>query len=321
MVDSQTLQRAVNYFAIWELLGHNPERTAEVWWKAKSLFDVNQLLEAQALQSLGYLDVDAELLPVAQKRVAEAMKRHLAENDFIFEKCTQAWPSILEDLAADPDIPEFLFVRGHPELLDRTALAVVGTRHPSEEGRRRARKLGLLLARRNIVVTSGLALGIDESAHMGALEAGGATVAVLGTPLHITYPKQHLELQRLIGEAGALVSQFYPGAKVHPMNFPMRDAVMSALCRGTVVVEAGETSGALIQARKALAQGRKLFIPQSALDNPNITWPARFLRRGAIKFGTIDEVLAAIDSFLPTDRGESRQEASRCSLRLISLTL
>jgi len=200
-------------------------------------------------------------------------------------------------LAHVSDAPRFVFIRGRLELLDgRPAIAVVGTRAPTEEGRLRARKLGYLLAKRRIVVVSGLARGIDEAAHRGALEIGGDTVAVLGTPLTRAYPREHAELQSLIGTVGALLSQFYPGAGVKRHFFPMRNATMSGLCLGTVVVEASETSGALIQARKCLQQGRKLFIPQSALDNPRLTWPKRFLEQGAHSFRAIDDLMRVLEA-------------------------
>ncbi|MDA8261837.1 MAG: DNA-protecting protein DprA [Actinomycetota bacterium] len=198
-------------------------------------------------------------------------------------------------LAQVPGAPRFLFVHGRLELLDgRPALAVVGTREPTDAGRRRARKLGYLLAKLGIVVVSGLARGIDGEAHRGALAIGGDTVAVLGTPLSRTYPQEHAALQVQIGTVGALVSQFHPAAGIKRHFFPMRNATMSGLCLGTVVVEASETSGALIQARQCLQQGRKLFIPQSALDNPRLTWPKRFLSQGAHAFREIDDLMRVL---------------------------
>lgn len=137
-------------------------------------------------------------------------------------------------------------------------------REASDAGRARARKLARLLAQRGIAVASGLARGIDTAAHRGALDAGGITFAVIGTPLTRCYPSENAELQCRIGQVGAVVSQFAPSSKTRPSCFPMRNATMSGLTLGTVVIEASENSGSLIQARKALEQGRKLFIPRGS---------------------------------------------------------
>ena len=168
-------------------------------------------------------------------------------------------------------------------------------------------------------MVSGLAKGIDQAAHRGALEAGGDTMAVLGTPLNRVYPAEHKSLQQLIGEAGLLVTQFTPSGKVQPYNFPLRNATMSGLSLGTIVVEASETSGALIQARKCLQQGRKLFIPQSAIDNPSLSWPKTYRDRGAIVFSEVDPVLAEAKELIAnnSDLWVSQDPAHlSCSLKL-----
>jgi len=114
---------------------------------------------------------------------------------------------------------------------------------------------------------------------------------VIGTPLTRCYPSEKAELQRRIGEVGAVVSQFAPSSKTRPFCFPMRNATMSGLTLGAVVIEASENSGSLIQARKALQQGRKLFIPRRVFDDPTLSWPRKFIRQGVAVFGTIEEVM------------------------------
>ena len=193
-------------------------------------------------------------------------------------------------LAATADAQQLLFVRGRVDVLELPAIAIVGAREASDAGRARARKLARLLAQCGIAVASGLARGIDTAAHRGALDAGGITFAVIGTPLTRCYPSENAELQRRIGEVGAVVSQFAPSAKTRPSCFPMRNATMSGLTLGTLVVEASENSGSLIQARKALEQGRRLFIPRSVFYDATLTWPRRLVRQGAIVFATIDEL-------------------------------
>lgn len=284
--------RAANYFTIWELFGRRTEDVNIIWQRLRSLIDVDRPLPADTYKLLGIFDTGASRIRETQEKV----KRHLsklAADDIILARGELGYPRLLEETEG---APEFLFVRGNVQLLHEPTLAVVGTRNPSEQGARRAQKLGHLLAEHGIVVASGLAKGIDKAAHMGALSVGGNTIAVIGTPLTRVYPKEHEELQRQISEVGAVVSQFYPGAGVQKFYFPMRNAVMSGLSLGTIVVEASETSGALIQARQCLKQGRKLFIPQSAVDNENLSWPKKYLQRpNAHSFSQIEDLLTALE--------------------------
>lgn len=279
--------RACNYFTLFDLVGRREGPTRMAWGQLQNCVDLSRPLDPAVGPLLGRLDLDRATVRSAHARVARDLDG-LAAGDHILELGLPAYP---QRLAKTSDAPQFLFVRGDPSLLDVAAIAVVGTREASDGGLRRALKLSHLLAERGVVVTSGLARGIDRAAHVGALETGGLTIAVIGTPLTISYPKEHADLQNAIGKLGVVVSQFRPGIPVHRSFFPKRNATMSGLCLGTVVVEASETSGALIQARQCLAQGRKLFIPQSALDDRRLTWPKRFLERGAHRFATIEELL------------------------------
>ena len=196
---------------------------------------------------------------------------------------------------------ELLYYLGAWELSEMRSLAVVGSRKPSEEGARRAARLAKELVKRNFAVVSGLATGIDTTAHSAALEAGGVTIAVIGTPLGEYYPKENRNLQDHIAREYLLISQipvlYYD---VQPFqqkrqNFPERNATMSALTEGTIIVEAGETSGTLTQARAALYQGRKLFILESCFQNPAITWPARFEKQGAIRVRKPEDIWKVLD--------------------------
>ncbi|MHB8927836.1 MAG: DNA-processing protein DprA [Bacillota bacterium] len=315
--------RAINYFTIWELAHRKTELTTEIWAKLETVSDdLTKPINSRDIGLLGYIEYLNVEVNSVWTDVARSFDKFLYPEDIILEKGSPEYPRRLAQLPVKGDAPQFLFARGNVAFLDEAALAVVGTRSPTDEGRRRAKKLGYLLAQRGIVVASGLALGIDEAAHLGALEVGGATLAVLGTPLHRSYPSEHSQLQRLIGIAGTVVTQFYPGAGIRRFHFPMRNALMSGLCEGTVVVEASETSGALIQARKCMQQGRRLFIPQSALDNPAISWPKRFLSQGAMRFSTIEEVLNAIDDYLPEPPNDltPRRTQALCSSKLMTST-
>jgi DNA processing protein len=191
---------------------------------------------------------------------------------------------------------ELLYYRGAWELTETKSLAIVGTRQASTDGIERARRLAYELVARDYTVVSGLAAGIDRAAHLGALEAGGRTIAVVGTPLGEAYPRENRDLQERIAAEFLVVSQVpllrYERQKP-PQNrlfFPERNVTMSALTEGTIIVEAGETSGTLIQARAALHQNRKLFILDSCFQRSEVTWPAKFAEQGAIRVREIDDI-------------------------------
>ncbi len=174
-------------------------------------------------------------------------------------------------------------------MLKENIVSVVGSRTASKEGIEKAYRLSRYLGRAGIVVASGLARGIDTAAHTASLDYNYLTISVIGTPLTKVYPKENADLQRRIGEAGLVVSQFPPSAPVQRWHFPMRNAIMSGISLATVIVEAGETSG-------ALKQNRLVFIPQSALDNENISWPKRYIKRkGAYKFSKLDELIIMLE--------------------------
>lgn len=178
--------------------------------------------------------------------------------------------------------PPILYLEGRRELLDvGSRVAVVGSRKASETGLARARKLTTKLVEHGIVVVSGLAAGIDTAAHTTAMARGGATIAVLGTPLDRTYPAENAGLQRKIGEEYLLVSQFRPGTAIRPQNFPIRNRTMALLSDATVIVEAGEKSGAISQGWEALRLGRELYIMQSVVLDKSLSWPADLINYGA----------------------------------------
>jgi DNA processing protein len=183
---------------------------------------------------------------------------------------------------------ELLYYQGAWELTETRCVAVVGSRKPTDNGVKRAQRLARELTARDFTVVSGLAAGIDTAAHVAAMEAG-RTIAVIGTPLGSYYPPQNRELQDKMAQEFLVISQVpvlryrRQGVPQNRLFFPERNVTMSALTEATVIVEAGETSGTLIQARAALHQRRKLFILDSCFNRPDISWPAKFERRGAIR--------------------------------------
>ncbi len=203
------------------------------------------------------------------------------------------YPRSLRD-AAHP--VELLYFQGLWDLVNTPCVAIVGTRNPSDAGRRRAARLAKLCVGDGYTIVSGLARGIDTAAHTTAIAEGGFTIAVLGTPITEYYPPENRELQQLIADRHLVISQVpivrYANQPVRARAhfFPERNATMSALTEATIIVEAGETSGTLVQARHALKQGRKLFILDSCFQIPALTWPARFAGMGAIRVSDYDEI-------------------------------
>jgi DNA processing protein len=163
-------------------------------------------------------------------------------------------------LAQIPNPPEELWTRGDLSICDKPAVAVVGARAASRGGMAIASAIAGDLARAGIVVVSGLARGIDSAAHMAALDAGGKTIAVLGTGIDVVYPAEHRELTERIARDGLLITEFLPGAAPEVFHFPRRNRIISGLSRGVVVVEAAEQSGSLITARLAADQGREVMV-------------------------------------------------------------
>ena len=190
------------------------------------------------------------------------------------------------------DRPPILFVAGELKETDHRSLAVVGSRRPSTAGLERARALSHHLAKEGSTVVSGLASGVDTAAHRAALAAAGRTVAVIGTGLRHSYPPENAELQRELVRDTAVVSQFWPDTPPGRHSFPMRNGVMSGLALGTAIVEASVTSGARIQARRALAHGRPVFLARELLRQ---AWAQELAARpGVHVYAVPDEVTSAL---------------------------
>jgi DNA processing protein len=193
---------------------------------------------------------------------------------------------------------ELLYFQGNWDITQSRCVAIIGTRHPTEAGKRRAAKLARSFVKDDFTVVSGLARGIDTVAHRAAIQAKGRTVAVLGTPITACYPPENRDLQRLIADEYLVISQVpiipysRQGSKGSWCFFPERNVTMSALTEATVIVEAGNMAGTLIQARRAIRQNRKLFILDSCFRNTGLTWPAKYLEHGAIRVSEFDEIRA-----------------------------
>ncbi|OOO15696.1 DNA processing protein DprA [Agrobacterium pusense] len=188
-----------------------------------------------------------------------------------------------------------IYCAGNIELLTKPCISVIGARSVSDEGRARASRVAKELAKAGVVVTSGLAKGVDTSAHRGAIDVGGSTMAVIGTPLDKVYPAENSSLQQTIYSKHLLISQFRRGERTFQSDFPKRNRLMAALSDGSVIVEASDTSGTLHQAAECIRLGRWLFIMQSVVNNDKLSWPARFLNNPrTVVLSKIEDVLTRI---------------------------
>ncbi len=199
-----------------------------------------------------------------------------------------AYPQLLKEIDSPPLV---LYIKGELTSEDALSIALVGSRNAKDYGRKVSYRLSYQLAQRGLTVISGLAKGIDTSAHRGALEAGGRTIAVMGNGLSVIYPASNRDLVKKIEASGALVSEFPVGVKPKPGNFPRRNRIISGLTLGTVVVEASNRSGALITARLAGEQGREVFAVPGEIFSELSAGTHRLINNGAKLINNVDDLL------------------------------
>jgi DNA processing protein len=263
--------------------------------------DVGSALAIVDRRVTGVDRADPELV---DRLAAEVTREHVERAEQELDELLRTEPmvtfhTVLDDtyptnLREVYDRPPFVFVRGSLAAADEDAIAVVGTRRPSPEGREQARWLAAELAHRGVTVVSGLAAGIDTEAHTAALEAGGRTVAVMGTGIKRVYPAENVALAERIAMTGALVSQFTPTAPPRRENFPIRNRVTSGIAVGTAVIEASSTSGAKMQARLALEHGKRLFLVERLVMHEK--WAQDYAERpGATVVTDVEQIIKIIE--------------------------
>ena len=208
----------------------------------------------------------------------------------ILKKYDKNYPRRLMDIK---DPPEVLYVEGDDELLNKNIIAIVGTRKPTEYGRKVAKEFATKLSENNICVVSGLAEGIDTYAHLGAKNKKGKTIAVLGCGFHHVYPKQNINLyNEILEEGGCVISEYHPDEKPKSENFPIRNRIISGLSMGVLIVEARYRSGSAITARYAKSQGKKVYCIPRNLDSKNSSGINEILRDGAKLITTPKELIS-----------------------------
>lgn len=203
-------------------------------------------------------------------------------------------PDYPDELAHIPDPPLLLYIRGRRELLARPALAIVGARNATSQGKANARHFAASLSRAGVCIVSGLALGIDAAAHEGALQGTGSTIAVVGTGADLFYPTRNRALAEHIARDGCVISEFALGTPPNPGNFPRRNRIISGLSAGVLVVEAAEKSGSLITARVAGEQGRELFALPGSIHAPLAKGCHKLIRDGARLVDSVNDILESL---------------------------
>jgi DNA processing protein len=224
-------------------------------------------------------------------RVEEHLARLKAFGAGMFTLDDPGYPVRLKEI---PFPPPLIFIKGEITPEDSLALALVGTRAASYYGKKTCRSLARELARRGVTVVSGLARGIDTAAHLGALEEGGRTLAVLGCGLDVVYPPENRELYGRIPESGALITEYPLGTPPEAQNFPRRNRLISGLALGVLVVEAGAKSGTTITAQCALEQGREVLAVPGPINSPTSIGPHRLIQQGAKLVQDVEDILAEL---------------------------
>lgn len=220
----------------------------------------------------------------------------------------QDYPPLLREIR---DPPVLLFVCGEPAVLQTPQFAIVGSRNASAGGLHNARRFAGEIAAAGFCITSGLAHGIDGAAHRGALDRGGVSIAVCGTGPDIVYPAAHRGLATRIVGSGAVVTEFPVGSRARRSHFPARNRLISGMSVGTLVVEAGQRSGALITARLAATQGREVFAIPGSIHNPVARGCHHLIRQGAKLVERVEDIAAELGPLLGSYRESIEQNTGR----------
>jgi len=189
------------------------------------------------------------------------------------------------------DFPKILFYKGNLSIANSRCVAIAGSRRTTQYGRSVAESIGRRLAEKNITVVSGMARGIDTCAHMGALESGGNTIAVLGCGIDVCYPRENNKLKEKIEKNGLVLSEYPPGTEPRKYYFPQRNRIISGLSEAAVIVQAGTKSGALITAEYAIEQGKEVFSVPGNIDSRYNLGNNKLIKEGATPLVNIEDIL------------------------------
>jgi DNA processing protein len=228
---------------------------------------------------------------------------YLAVNPDFLTPADPSYPRLLWEI---PDPPAVLHYRGNLDLLhsvdDDRAIALVGTRDPSEYGKRWTKRISQILSQQGLTLVSGLAMGVDAIAHQTAVDLRNPTIGVLGNGVDVIYPTQNRQLYEQMERGGLILSEYPSGMQPDRRHFPMRNRIVAGLCRATIVLEAGEHSGALITARLANDMGRDVFALAGSLDNPQALGCLNLISQGAQIIVSEAQLLGAIGNMSPVEQ-------------------
>ncbi|MCC5809776.1 MAG: DNA-processing protein DprA [Ectothiorhodospiraceae bacterium] len=301
-----------DWLALWRVPGIGPS----VFQQLLERFGDPGAVFAAGRRGWGQLKLDAPTVEGLTAPDDAGVERDLAWEEasphhHILTPASHHYPKRLREI---PNPPPLLFVVGDPELLSFPQIGIVGSRRPTAGGRQSARDFAAYLARSGLVITSGLAQGVDTAAHQGALDADGYTIAVTGTGPDRIYPSSNRELAKRIAAMGAIVTEFPTGVTARPDHFPRRNRIISGLGVGVLVVEASLRSGSLITARYALEHGREVFAIPGSIHNPLAKGCHALIRRGHAKL--VEQAADILEELpgqlaLPDIPGEAEESTSQ----------
>ena len=311
-------------------------RERAFWFAWSQIQGMGPILQKRLANGFGSLAAAWEATPEALQQVegighklawAIAQQRaQLRPDDVLGDKipfltpADAAYPALLYEI---PDPPPVLYYRGRLDLLNacqtHPAAGIVGTRRPSEYGKRWTRRLSTALSRAGFLIISGLADGIDREAHQSCLDARGQTIAILGTGVDVVYPHRNQELHQAIAESGLLLSEYPPGTPPDRVHFPRRNRIIAGLSRAILVTEAPEKSGALITAQLANDYGRDVFALPGSLDNPRCRGCLTLVNQGAQLILGEDPLINVLGGIPVEKLAKQPQESPRLSAQLPDL--
>ncbi len=271
-------------------------KTLETAWKATA----NELIQ---VDGFGKQTVEKIIQQRSQFNPEEFLEQHTVKNPNFWTPADSDYPRLLLEI---PTFPPVLYYRGIVELHENQGItpivAIVGTRTPTEYGRRWTRKISITLTRRGFTIVSGMAAGIDTEAHRSCLEVGGRTIAALGTGVDIVYPKENRQLCERVMNQGLLISEYPAGTKPNPRHFPQRNRIIAGLSRATFVMEAPQKSGALITAHVANEFCRDVYVLPGRLDDENSQGCLKLINGGASMIPVnLEELLEQLGAMPPLD--------------------
>jgi DNA processing protein len=295
--------------ASWLQLALTPGIGPVTFQRLLRQFGLPQAVLAKKRTELAAFASPALLAALDSQEVAQSVARSLAwasaPGHWVITLADEIYPRLLLEIA---DPPPLLYARGRVELLQRAALAIVGSRNATLQGEANAQTLARALSEAGLTVVSGLALGIDAAAHRGGLAGPGSTIAVLGTGIDVVYPSRNAALAAEIAERGLLLSEFPLGTAPAAQNFPRRNRLISGLARGCLVVEAALASGSLITARAAADQGREVFAIPGSIHSPLAKGCHALIKSGAKLVESAEDVLAELAGFRASGYASTTKE-------------